>query len=263
MVYTKFTKSIFYLLLIVLIIGAGIFGALRLKQVKTPIATVSLNNTVDQLTDVNAQIDQRETATWQQLAHDTGVTKERCSQIQQQLECTYQARENEQPHQGLQSSGLSQKTITLVQGILTDFNIDSSSVIVMAIDENVPAYSDGHRIICINEEALTAYPNDAQKFIIAHELGHIINRHAIQSDALESALQSHPQAHQYTQKFNKMYEMQADATAIAHSKKYAQAGMSYLTTYLERNGNFESPTHPSAHERLAVAQKIHTALNHA
>lgn len=196
---------------------------------------------------------------WQQLEH-IDITQARCLAflnaydylLKKQIKAKYSARS-----QGLQELSLS--TITLVQEVITDLHMNMQEIALIAYDgQGSPAASDDYTLY-IDEKELAKYPILAQRFVIAHELMHVLNRDNSFENALENLMDEHKTDAQRKAFYTFAYtnELCADIGAMLNGHLYTQGAMQFFMTLQELYGDEETYTHPRPSLRLKFAERIH------
>ena len=209
------------------------------------------------------QVDQLTTSTWKELTANTGITRTRCLRFQNQNSRDYKTSISSSNKRKIRKHGtVSLKTKALIHEILSDFKINNSSIaIIPYVGHGSPAAADDYTIF-IDERDLASFPQPAQRFVIAHEIAHMKNKdHSLES-ALENLVNNKDKMHRrMKQKIARSSESRADVDAMLKGPAYAEGGISFFETLLERYGDKKSSTHPCNSERLKIARDMY-AIQH-
>jgi len=114
--------------------------------------------------------------------------------------------------------------------------------------------------IWINEEQMNMESENIQKFIIAHELAHVIHKDASLYATLNKILNGKHQDLLAT--FSKIQEARADAFGLTQNKEYCDGAIESFSILLKQRGDFEDYIHPKNSERLQTAQTISDLLDY-
>lgn len=143
--------------------------------------------------------------------------------------------------------------VTLVYEVAADFGISDKELSINYDDNNKlgEAWVRGMTIY-INPERISAYSEKAQRYIIAHEMSHIVHDDCTWRDAMRTA--KFPQ--DAIDQIIKVQEINADLYAYTKNKVYAQGGIECYEQDLKWYGNTDHKTHPCNQDRLIMAQNI-------
>ncbi len=213
------------------------------------------------------KMNEHEQLTWDLLQTNTGVTKGKCFQKQKENYQTYKKSQKENwQYKRSRYPKLKQKTITIVENVLRDFDINPADIqIVPYKGKGSPAAADDSTIF-IDEDEFAYFSPKACKFFIAHEISHL----QAQDDSLYKSLYSLSQAKRTSQRkkkkaleaFRRFQETRADICALLNGgKKYAQGAFDFLYKLQELDGG-DNPgiTHPKTSIRLKNAHKLCTMM---
>ncbi len=236
-------------LLFIFLYGLGSLFVYGITQ-QMPIATPPSTNIAEQkVLDYLAPLEQQ---VWIKL-EKCGITKEKCQNFLNNL--------SEKPRLKLP---LSEKPIpeyirNIIYSVLPDFNVDRDMIKLQAYHYHSPAAA-GHDTIFIDEQACSHYSELALRFLIGHELQHIIHndyfmRHALRvlSGEADCDKKDAEEAFAYYACFT---EQRADFLAASKGKDYAQGLLEFSATCLEEDGDDEHVGYPKYSERLLMAQDI-------
>lgn len=196
---------------------------------------------------------------WKRLGR-MGITHTRCtafldtygSLLKKQIQAKYQARSLGLPE-------ISLPTIQLIEEVIIDYRMNPQEIALIAYHgSGSPAASDDYTLY-IDENELVKYPLLAQRFVIAHELMHVLNCDNSFENALENLMDEHKADAEQKAFYTFAYtnELCADIDAILNGSLYAQGAIAFFTTLLELTGDETHFTHPKPSLRLKLAKRIH------
>jgi predicted metal-dependent hydrolase len=240
-----------------LVLGlAFLLGLLHSVDKKVASAQSSTSQTIAaqiQPIDIYAQeLKKQEIELWQKL-ENVGIKQEACAQLEKKYANTLDKmiRKNRKT--------ISAETKNLITTVLTDFDIDPTTISLVTYTDDSPAAAV-EKIIFVDEINLKKFSKAAQKFIIAHELQHIIYKDIFKRTAFEDLIPKHKKSalksrqHPVNQ-FYRFQEKRADIYTACKNKEYAQGYIDFIKQRLE-NGDTPGITHPKSSERLALGQEI-------
>lgn len=199
-----------------------------------------------------------ETRIWGLLKEVLNMSQDECNakKIQWQSYYANDAKELQDLNRNLPP--LSSDTLKVVKGVLQDFNIAEDAIVILPFEDFCPAAADDCSLF-INETLFNQLSPDAQKFCIAHELQHFLNKddstnyvllqHCDQDKSELSA--EHP-----IQQISRLQELRADLGAAAKNDEYAQGFKEFINIALEIVGDGPGTTHPKNTLRLSYAEKL-------
>jgi predicted metal-dependent hydrolase len=213
--------------------------------------------------EVMEALKQKEIVVWNAL-QKIGITKEKCDQLREQSYDDYLTQIQKFCSSPIK---LSQATIDFVRPIMQEFGLNEADITIAHWDVDSPAGSCDN-LLLVNEKAFNQCSEKARRFIIAHELQHIINQdHSTRSTIRDLLPKSEPETsklpseHPFLQLY-RFHEERADMQAAMKSKEWAENFLAFAQEYHKCFGDaIVAPTHPKYSERLNMAQaliNIHT-----
>lgn len=198
---------------------------------------------------------EEETKVWQEFKKTIDISLAECNQIKQKWYSYYLNDAKELQERGKSLTPLSAKTIEIIQSVMKDFNIDQNAIAVIPFEDYCPAAADDYSLF-VNESLFNRLTPLAQKFCIAHELQHFINK----DDSTNYVLLQHyteekselPADHPLN-KLSKIQELRADLGAASKNKDYALGYKEFSKIALEIVGDGEGITHPKNTLRISYA----------
>ncbi|MGE0009265.1 MAG: hypothetical protein AB7F19_01880 [Candidatus Babeliales bacterium] len=209
-------------------------------------------------------VDTLMTNTWDQFKNTSNVTMQDCHHFLKEHGNTIKENaEKARATKAKMCKPLQQDTISLVQGILKDFNIQPNNIKIVPYNgKGSPAAADDYTMY-IDEELLGTFSPQAQQFIIAHEISHYTHKDYTMESALLNLVDDKSQKDKHClNAFAQFTESRADIVAMLKDKKYATAGIHFFNELIARYGNEPCHSHPLSSDRLKIAQEI-TAMHTA
>ncbi|MBI2774958.1 M48 family metalloprotease [Candidatus Dependentiae bacterium] len=197
-------------------------------------------------------LQQLEQDAWKKIG-SIGLTKNECLEKIDELP----------PLPTIETQKLSPYFEKISQEVLNDFGVDKNEIFFTRTTKSAPAFTSG-KTIHIHEEEMKTLSKQEQKFVIGHELHHIMNQDSdlhtvIQNEAdikkgngsIDCPLNTHC----------RFCEFRADIETALKNNEYAQGYKEFIQHYLIDNGRYDSGiTHPKHKDRLALAEKLCASL---
>lgn len=155
---------------------------------------------------------------------------------------------------------ISPETRTFVQGILKEFGIDPKEITLVGWKDISPAGAS-EKVMYINQEELNKYSDRAKRFVIGHEIQHILHQDNFSRYTLELMLNNQVEKmgqqkdHPLCQ-FNRFKETRADVKTALKGKEWAEGYLEFTKVFHKRAGNNPGITHPLIQDRIALAQEM-------
>ncbi len=153
---------------------------------------------------------------------------------------------------------LSQKTKNLINEIAQEFEVTGLNALGNAnLRSPAGAYAT---TLCINEAELTSYPHSMQRYIIAHEMQHIIYQDAALKTSLhyfleEKGIPLSPLTTDPVNKIARFIELRADIHTALHSASYAQGLVTAMKIFRAQTDESEE-AHDIGHPKIALRSKV-------
>lgn len=207
-------------------------------------------------------LEAQEQKLWKNL-NSYGLDKDMCNTLKKQYV-------QKRSPKAYKSPKISQETHTIINGVLSDFNINPQTVIVLDFDDSSPAAANDNTLL-INESLLKRYPADAQLFIIAHELQHMLYEDIAMQEAMEKSLEEiektfkdrplNPTSSSYPlNQYSRFREERADICAAMKDKKYAHGYVSFMKKHMTfpeyQDTDLSIAMYPKNDDRLKLANAI-------
>lgn len=204
------------------------------------------------------QADSLMASTWHELVHSAGITPSDCHEFLGEYGPKFKlATERSNKRKTKKFAPISHHTISLIYEILMDFSIARQAISLVPFNgQGSPAAADDYTIY-IDEENLATFSDEAQRFVIAHEIAHYI----FKDHSLESALSNLVDYKNKVQKkcmhtFARSTEFRADIHAMLKGEDYTKGAIIFFNELIERYGDDPCATHPKPSDRLKIAQDM-------
>ena len=197
---------------------------------------------------------------WETLKQDINISLTECNDIKEKWHTYYEKDSRELQDVNKNLPPLSQEIVAIVHAVMNDFSIDHNTITILPFEDYCPAAADDYSLF-INESLFTLLTPAAQKFCIAHELQHFLNK----DDSTNYVLLQHyteekenvPFDHPLNQ-ISRLQELRADLGAALKNDEYALGFKEFIQTALEIVGDGPGTTHPKNSLRLSYADLLLT-----
>ena len=191
---------------------------------------------------------------WDAL-EQAGVSKDTCMQKKEAIYALYlQDLENIKNNYGCEGI-VSTATCELVQSIADDFGIDTSDMELVPWDlESAAAATD--KVFFINEKMLNQHCPQAKRFIIGHEMQHVIHQDHSTQFTLRTIAQEQTVSADAFNALSRFFETRADTLAALKNDDYAFGSIECMQKNLEALGENEGLSHPKTSSRLQRGKQI-------
>jgi Zn-dependent protease with chaperone function len=263
--------------ILILIIGAAVIAALcymtymrlsthgeQIAPLATELCATKLMQSATNLNEIEVQTElvqtlaEKEVSLWNDIAEKTGVTKAMCDKLAGEYQKQF-ARENRTEIKKTASEKhLSPELVQKVKAIVNDCGITAELHIVAGKMKVSPAAADTN-LLYVSEPVFTKLSDAEQRFVIAHELGHIVNRDTAHQSALEALIQEECENRaSFITAINRLREERADLFAINQGPQYRQGAIEFAQKSHKKYGTETADTHPKYIQRLSAAQTVDT-----
>ncbi len=201
---------------------------------------------------------------WQALS-SIGITEERCRIVNKQR---YELYTKETEKAFCKPEGeISNKTKTMINQVMLEFGVEPTDITVIATTKMLGTANACDKLLMVNEKNFSYFSEPAQKFIIGHEVQHILNKDHSTCSVIRNLLPAQekeqlmlPRQHPLMQ-FYRFKEERADIGAAIKNEEWANNYLAYTKEMMEIYGNVDRPTHPKSSDRLNMAQNIVDTIN--
>ena len=201
------------------------------------------------------QLNKQGDVIWNELNQSYGVDKQRCAQQEQTVAQQYKRAALNERNNAPRTS-LSPEIKQLVTNVLKDFGVNPRNIAIVPYKEKAYAAADSFTIF-INESEMNTLSHEEQRFVIGHELGHMLYQDNLTEYALSSLMQAKKQqTKKDRQKIARLHEMRADINALTKDIDYAQGGVNFFKRLLNDFGEGSGTSHPKASDRLEQSQLV-------
>jgi Peptidase family M48 len=204
-----------------------------------------------------AELQKEEQAVWSQLK-SIGVTPEHFVQEKKRLRSQYLR--SDVP---FTTKAVSAKTKEFVQGILKECGINPSTITVVGYNDGSPAAAT-ERVIYVNENVFWNLSPAARKFVVGHEIQHIVHGDNSARYTLETILNADTEALAKKHRkpdghallyYSRFKERRADVTTALKGPEWAEGYLTFAQEQLKK-GDTPGVTHPKYSARVELAQRI-------
>lgn len=156
---------------------------------------------------------------------------------------------------------VSPKTEQFVKKVMKECGLNANSVKIVGYNDLSPAAAT-ERIIYVNEQIFSKMSESAQRFVIGHEIQHILHgdnsdRYILETlaghetEALAPKKPNHPLL-----QYSRFKERRADIKTALQGPDWAESYRAFAQERLEKVGDTPGVTHPKHSERLQLANAI-------
>lgn len=252
-------KKQLYSIFLVSFIALTLFMANKaiqyLHKKDTTIATEQ--STTPQPVDYKAYLQQEENKVWQKL-ETINISKETIENLKKTSYQNYLSdnspyKDNNEP--------VSKKHETMVHEILLEFGINPTTITIGYWDGPSEACA-GDFFLKINPVLIEKVSAETQRFMIAHEIQHILNKDHSSTYFIRSLLENPVSNSELTpdhplMQFILFAEKRADMQAALKSPEWAQRYLCFAQEIAQLDDlDPNDPTHPGTSERVKIAQTL-------
>jgi Peptidase family M48 len=154
---------------------------------------------------------------------------------------------------------ISRKTVDSVRTIARDLGLNIHNIKILGFEDTSPAAAT-QTIIYINEQCFSELSEMSKRFVIGHEIQHILHQDNFERYILENLCNEgieniqHDHNHPLCQ-FSRFKERRADIKTALHSDTMAQAYLEFTKERL-KSGDSRGITHPKNSDRWKLADRI-------
>jgi Zn-dependent protease with chaperone function len=207
-------------------------------------------------------LNEQEAILWQELEGVFGITKEQAEEYKKAWYPEYLKMVEEMIKEDRVADQPREENKKLINSILTDLGIDPATIAIIPWNKQVAGGSFDQTIF-INETILAQMPSLVQKFIIGHEIMHIVHKDHSTSFVLAqmraiNKIEDSPVLTQALQHFGYFKEIRADLEIMLRGKEYVQGEVKLMERSLQATNGVEkeSPTHPSNSLRYKLGNHL-------
>lgn len=212
------------------------------------------------LKDFQTSLDNEETLVWHEIERATGMSKEQILSIKKEADWQKNYAEDIKnlKEKKYSDQQISPKTMQFIKQMFDLCGLDSNKVEIVSSSGFSPAAATDI-VLFINPEKFDALSPNIQKFVLVHEMSHIINQDHSTRCILEDMQENQKDNERLEPAINHIKyfsETKADTFAILHGQEFAQGQIDFMEQCLKLYGNKPGRSHPSNGERLAMGQKL-------
>ncbi len=238
-----------------IILGIVVFGGIGFLHI------LNKNNGTESHKDslLSAKLQEIDGKIWQELGK-LNITKNTLTKKSNQLQRNYLQEISVRPTR----RRVKESTRQLIYETLREFDLNPEDIHVVSEEMPSPA-SSTEVALYINEKTFCKHSTPAQRFIIAHEIQHILNGDSLHDFVLDRVIDEKPlnprMANKVLNTYSQLVELRADLQAATTNSEWAQRYLIATQETLEQVGDNSSSTHPKNSERLNLARTIVNQMN--
>lgn len=197
----------------------------------------------------------REDEVWQEL-EKLGITKQKLKDARSQYYQDY-VKADMPPSK----KKVDEEVKRLILDVFQEFDADHKKIQIISHPILAPIATTD-KIILVNEEILKKLSEKAQRFVIAHEIQHIINQDSSTDYLVDKLLPQEQQVEGFAHpahQFSCFREERADIQTALKSPQWAEYYLTFTQEIMDMWGDTDDQSHPKNSERLELAQNI---VNH-
>lgn len=213
---------------------------------------------------------QEELEIWKGLEKFFGINKQQCNDLKVQWHDEYVNLVAKMNNDERAPEQITQENKDLIGSILKECGLNPETVSPVNWNKPISGGSTDSTVF-INQSRIAPMPLEVKKYVIAHEIAHVVNQDHSTDFVLVKLRQlknipETPELNQALEKFAHFKELRADIMAMLHGKEYAQGQIAYMEFQLKCAGvalenTNSSATHPTDFERYNVGKKLLAFLN--
>jgi hypothetical protein len=159
---------------------------------------------------------------------------------------------------------LSEETIAFIKSIMHEFNVDPNQMNFIPWNQNLCA-SATDTIIFINEKLLNKLRPETKKFVIGHELIHVIHKdHSTRYFIRNTKPIKLVHDNDIDNPLNKVcqfHELRADMLSCLHGMEYTEGNLDFMNQQISSYGDAQMCSYPKYSLRRTIGTKIAALLN--
>ena len=168
------------------------------------------------------------------------------------------------PQTHTKTKGYSNKRVSagnqkLIREVLTHFGFDPRQVPIIPCTDSSPAAASDTTIY-INEQLFNQLSNPAKKFVVGHEIHHMINKdnaiHAVLNQLLPKKYCDRSSANHPVNKYYRLQEKRADVQTALAGLEWAEGYTVFMQETIKRQGDNPGISHPRNSGRLQLAKSM-------
>lgn len=207
-------------------------------------------------------LQQEENNSWKGLEATHGVTKQKADELKVKWHDEYVNLVNEMIKSEQDADKPTDENKKLVDSILREYKLDPATIETIVWKQPVSGGSTD-RTVFINEKRLAPMPLMVKKFVIAHEMAHVISKDHSTDFVLAKLRQMNnipdsPALTKALQDFAYFKELRADILAMLLGNDYVRGQIMYMEHQLKASGGSlqDDSTHPSDKLRHTIGKRL-------
>lgn len=158
----------------------------------------------------------------------------------------------------------SKKVVKLVHEVARDCGISPEDIEIVSVVNKLPtsAASANGNVVSIDERYFNDYPRNEQKFVLAHELCHVIQNDSCTNHVLKNTISrkakdlTGKEREDLLKAVSRFQEERADAFSLSRGKEYVDGGVAFCKQMVDQFGDRTGSYHPKWSQRLRLAQSF-------
>lgn len=256
-------KIIGLLALMGLSIGIGYY---HFQRTRKPLLTLTKDLDLYRLTEASSResflmlLDEQEKALWDCLNKEEGFSQDDFAYYTNFYAAGYERKERENAASCCKGS-FSQKLRVLISEVLCEFNIDPKKITIVPYEGFSEASVLTH-FIFVNEDRLKKFDEKTQRWIIAHEVVHLLKKDGMRTAILHTLFEKKLQdPNHVVNRMSRFEEMRADLLSSLNGKAYAEGCIDFLGKNVEVGADLHTYSmHPEFSLRLKTAQRVYDTV---
>jgi Peptidase family M48 len=204
----------------------------------------------------NQELEQEHEKVWQEFTK-IGISKQRYQEARKRLYQKYVR--SDIP---FTNKKVSPQTEQFVKTVMKECGLNPNKVKIAGYNDRSPAAAT-EQIIYVNEQIFSAMSESAKRFVIGHEIQHILHgdnsaRYILETLAGNETENLAPKKpnHPLLQ-YSRFKERRADIKTALQGQEWSKAYLAFAKERLEKCGDTPGVTHPKHSDRFKLAQAIH------
>ena len=205
---------------------------------------------------------QKEKEVWIKLEAVFGITQQECDTLKAEWVDAYNTLVDQMIEKDQETAQPSPKNLEIIEEVLQVYSIDCKAIKKISWTKLVSGGSVDS-VVFFNDQKLTSMPLMVKKYVIAHEIAHIINKDHSTDFVLAQMRQINnipetPEMLKALEDFAYFKELRADITAMLQGKEYALGQIMYMEHQIKCSGGLDltSSTHPDDHVRYVIGKQF-------
>lgn len=212
------------------------------------------NDTSEIAAEFSKNLVERENNMWSDITNKTGINRTLCKKQTQEYNA-YFKKDNRKAVQSHKNK-LSQETIKKIQAIVEECGLSNIELHLVADNAKTSPAAADTNVLYVTENLFNNLSTLEQKFVIGHELGHIVYQDTAEQSALEDMVPNRSKHTDLLSAISRFREERADVFAMNQGCDYRKGAIEFAQNYHNKYGVQTANTHPKFIQRLTTAQAV-------